>query len=776
MFSLNFIAAGTSYADFGRHVPAPYLRKRFEVAKGLQKAKITVCGLGFYDIFINGTRITKGPLAPCINNPDDILYYDCYDLTDHLSEGENVLGFCLGNGFLNNLGGKVWDLDIPGQARFRSAPKLALSCELSYGDHTETFEADESFRTHPSPILFDDERCGEIYDARLEIPGWSEPGFDDSSWRAAIKADTPRGETRIYSAEPIVVDRAVSPVKIGPGKVSLWPSPRPNLPVYPVPEDEPKEGYLYDFGINSAGNVRLKIRGQRGQKVILRFGELLAPDGGLDMRGMSFEPLEYLFRDVYILKGGEEEVYTPRFSYQGFRYCLVLGITAEQATPDLLTFEIMHSGFETIGSFECSDPLINRLQAAAVNADLSNFYYFPTDCPHREKNGWTGDANLSAEQMLLNFRVENSLKEWLRQIRKAMNDAGAIPGIVPTAGWGFEWGNGPSWDAVLFYLPYYIWRYRGDADVIRENAHAMMIYLDYLSNQRDEAGLLHIGLGDWLHIGHETPKTPLSVTDTLKSMHIAHTAEVMFRAIGRNLQANFARQLFCELKQAARKYLLLPDGVTLMGATQTGQAMGIAYGLFDGGERKQAAEKLVEIIHKAGDKLDLGCIGIRPLFHVLSEFGYSELAWRLIVGPEFPSYGHWILEEDCTALFEAFQRKDETPNSKNHHFFGDISGWFYRELAGIKIDPYEESYMTAEISPQFLETLSFVRAEHRHPSGLIRSAWQRQGDGIELAIEVPAAMKCLIRLPEGWVFEDTRMNVRDANQGTYHLVRETIPA
>ena len=152
-----------------------------------------------------------------------------------------------------------------------------LSCELNYGDHTETFEADESFRTHPSPILFDDERCGEIYDARLEIPGWSEPDFDDSTWRAAIRADTPRGETRIYSAEPIVVDRAVAPVKIGPGKVSLWPSPRPNLPVYPVPEDEPKEGYLYDFGINSAGNVRLKIRGQRGQKVILRFGELLAP-------------------------------------------------------------------------------------------------------------------------------------------------------------------------------------------------------------------------------------------------------------------------------------------------------------------------------------------------------------------------------------------------------------------------------------------------------------------------------------------------------------------
>ena len=394
----------------------------------------------------------------------------------------------------------------------------------------------------------------------------NEPGFDDSLWKPAIPAETPRGETRLCKAEPIVTEREVKPVSIRRGRVSLWPVPRPNLPVFPVPEDEPSEGFIYDFGINSAGNVRLKIRGERGQKVILRFSEILALDGGFDLRSMSFEPLEYLFKSIYILKGGEEEIFIPRFSYMGFRYCLVLGISEEQATEDLLTYEIMHSGFASVGSFICSDPIVNALQAAARNADLSNFYYFPTDCPHREKNGWTGDASLSAEQMLLNFSVENSQREWLYQIRKAMNDEGAIPGIIPTAGWGFAWGNGPSWDAVLFYLPYYIWLYRGDREVIEENAHAMMQYLDYLSNRRDDKGLLHIGLGDWLQVDHDDPTTPLEVTDTIKSMHIAMLAAKMLRAIGLNLQADFAEGFFGELKTAASEQKTLSQRAYLSAA------------------------------------------------------------------------------------------------------------------------------------------------------------------------------------------------------------------
>lgn len=773
MFSLKFIAAGRDYADFGHHVASPYLRKRFFVRAGLKSAAITVCGLGFYEIFINGERITKGAMAPYISNPDDLLYYDTYDLTPYLREGENVLGFQLGNGFINSFGGKVWDFDLPEQARFRGAPRLALSCALTYADSLEQFEADESFLTHPSPLLFDELRCGEIYDARLELPGWNLPGYDTTGWQPAIFVETPRGEARICEAEPIRVARTLKPIDIHKGCVSLWPVIREELPVFPIDPDEPKYGYVYDFGLNSAGNTRLKIKGERGQKVIMIFGELLDADGNLDMRAMSFEPLAYLFRNVYILKGGEEEVFLPRFSYQGFRYCLVLGITEEQATDDLLTYEIMHSAIEKVGDFTCSDDIINKLQKACEVADLANFYYFPTDCPHREKNGWTGDANLSAEQMLLNFAPEKSFGEWMRSVRKSMNDEGTVPGVVPTAGWGFKWGNGPSWDAVLFYLPYYTWLYRGETDMMFESAHAMMRYLDYLTAKRDDRGLLHIGLGDWLNVGRTNPKAPLEVTDTLKSMHIAHVAEVMFGVMQKPMQKAFAHALFEDLKASARRYLLKPDGVTLVGNSQTGQAMAVAYGLFDGAENARAVEVLVDMIHRNNDKLDVGCIGIRVLFHVLSDYGYAELAYKMIVGPSYPSYGHWIVSENCTSLFENFQTDGESPASKNHHFFGDISHWFYRTIAGLRVNPYERDPREIEIAPEFLSSLSFARAEHKLPAGRVIVKWERKDEKILLTLAIPADCRGEIRLPDGWCFENgSRLTSAPAESGVYTIVKE----
>ncbi|MCQ2446186.1 MAG: family 78 glycoside hydrolase catalytic domain [Clostridia bacterium] len=773
MLSLKFIAAGRDYAYFGHHVASPYLRKSFTVKEGLKTASVTVTGLGFYEIFINGERITKGALAPYINNPDDLIYYDTYDLVPYLKEGENVLGFQLGNGFINCFGGKIWDFDVPEQARFRGAPRLALDCVLAYTNSVEEFEADETFLTHPSPLLLDDVRCGEIYDARLELPGWNHPGYDASGWTPAISVETPRGEARICEADPILVTRELKPVSFWKGCISKWPVPRESLPVYPIDENEDKYGYIYDFGVNSAGNARLKIKGKCGQKVIMIFGELLDEDNNLDMRAMSFEPHAYLFRNTYILKGGEEEIFVPRFSYMGFRYCLVLGITEEQATEDLLTYEVMNSGFEKIGDFSCSDEIVNKLQKACEVADLANFYYFPTDCPHREKNGWTGDANLSAEQMLLNFAPEKSFREWMRSIRKAMNDEGTIPGVVPTAGWGFDWGNGPSWDAVLFYLPYYTWLYRGETDMMFESAHAMMRYLDYLTSKRDDKGLLHIGLGDWLNVGRSNPKAPLEVTDTLKSMHIAHVAEVMFGVMEKPMQKAFAHALFEDLKASARKYLLQNDGVTLVGNSQTGQAMAVAYGLFDGAENARAVEKLVDMIHKNNDKFDVGCIGIRVLFHVLSDYGYAELAYKLIVGPDYPSYGHWIVKENCTALFEAFQPEGQEPSSKNHHFFGDISHWFYRTVAGLRVNPFERDPNEIEIAPEFLSALSFARAEHKLPASKVIIKWQRKGEEIELTLAVPADVKGEIRLPEGWCFASgSHLTKAKAESGVYTLIKE----
>ena len=391
------------------------------------------------------------------------------------------------------------------------------------------------------------------------------------------------------------------------------------------------------------------------------------------------------------------------------------------------------------------------MQKATYNSDISNFYYFPTDCPHREKNGWTADAALSVEQMLYNLTPENSYREWLCNIRRAQRFDGALPGIVPTGGWGFEWGNGPAWDSVLFYLPYYTWIMRGDTDIIKENATAMMRYLNYIANRRDDKGLIHIGLGDWLHIGYVNEMVALEVTDTLVTMNICRMASKMFKAVNLGIQSNFADSLFNELRASARKYLLMPDGATVIGRTQTGQAMAIEYGLLDNGEKKAAFEVLLDIVHEADDHLDTGCLGARIIFHVLAKYGYADFAYKMIVRPDYPSYGYWILGEGATSLFEAFQKPGSRPVSKNHHFFGDISSWFFKYIAGVKINPFETSVKEIEISPNFIEGLDNAEGYQYHLGGKITSQWKKTDEGYEITVSIPRGCYGKLIPPSGYI-------------------------
>ena len=263
-YPMQFIHAGPAYSTLTEYVPAPYLRKSFRLEVLPEKAELLICGLGFYELYVNGRRITKGLLSPYISNPDDIIYYDSYTVLQYLQKGENVLGICLGNGFQNNPGGYVWDFE---KARFRGAPELALGLEMTFpGGETMRLESDESFRTAPSPIYNDDYRNGEYYDARRELPGWCAPGYDDSAWAFARTAPLPRGEARLCEAEPIVVEREIRPVSMRPLE----------------------DGTLFDFGENNTGVCRLTIRGEAGQTIALYHAEQLK-EGRLDRRSISFD-------------------------------------------------------------------------------------------------------------------------------------------------------------------------------------------------------------------------------------------------------------------------------------------------------------------------------------------------------------------------------------------------------------------------------------------------------------------------------------------------------
>ena len=744
----SFIAAGYEYADLEHFVSAPIFRRKF-TAQETDKAEILIGAAGFYKLFVNGKDVTKGELAPYISNPDELVYYDRYDVSECIKDGENVIAVLLGNGFQNNPGGSAWDFD---KARWRSAPKFAMRLSLVAEDETvNNIESDESFKVCDSPILFDDFRCGEYYDASLEIDNFHSIDFDDSSLKNAIKVLSPCGEKRLCTTAPIRFYGELKPVSV----------------------TRQLNGWLYDFGENNAGICKLTIDAKAGQKITLYYGEWLK-DGVFCRDNIRFWhrsdlQKEFVQKSEYTCKEGKQ-THTPSFIYNGFRYVFVEGITEEQATEDLLTYLKMSSLKENAGKFTCSDDVINKIQEITVRSDISNFNYFPTDCPQREKNGWTADASLSAEQMLLNLYPEKCYKEWMRNIYKALNDKGQLPGIVPTGGWGYDWGNGPAWDNVIINLPYYTYIYRGDKEILEELSTPLMRYLNYLFSRLDENGLMEIGLGDWCQPGRNEGdyETPLVVTDTILTYDIATKAAFVYDVLGQEPQRQFALALSQRVKAAFRENLLDKQSGAVKGNTQTGQAMAIFYGLLTDEEKPKAFNLLLKYIEAADGHFNTGVLGGRVIYRVLAENGEVDLAYNMIVRPDYPSYGNWV-KRGATTLWEGFYPENGRVLSLNHHFWGDVSAWFYTYLAGIRINPTGKDVINLDIMPLFPKKLDSVSAYHDTPVGRISVSWERTSEeSIILKIEAAEKLHGKIVLTEGFTFLDGSKEKTLAS-GNFHL-------
>ena len=746
-------------STFQSPVSAPCFRKEFCLEQ-IETASVNICGLGFYELFLNGKRITRGRLSPYISNPDHAVYCDVYDVTEHLKKGKNVIGVMLGNGNLNCIGGQVWKMD---NTPYTDAPKFAL--EFTMGD---VFFDASSFVAHRSPIIFDDLRSGEWYDARLELGAWTTPDYDDSGWSALQPAEAPRGEITVSEFPPITVEKELRATSFRRGKISIHPNIADCLPVIPFGEgEEQTEGWLYDFGENTTGVCRLKIKNTKpGQKVILQFGEILGDETddpkvtirgeecGLDLRSFHFLPARYNNRDVYICKGAEEEIWEPNFTYHGFQYCLVTGIDDDQATEELLTAVVWHTELKGRASFTCSDETVNKLWEATIRSDLGNFFHFPTDCPHREKNGWTGDAAISAEQLLMAFSCESNLAEWLKNIRYAMLEDGQLPPIIPGHNKGYG-QFGPAWDDALIEVAYQIWRQRGDLKIIYDNADAFLKYMSFLSAKRDGSGLVRHGLGDWCQVGRpaDKPAVPSVFTSTVIATKQCRRAAIMFRAVGMEEQAVYAETLSDELREAARKHLIDRDAKTAIYREQTAQAMAIYYGIFDESEKAEAVKVLLTLIEEKGGSFECGILGMRVLFHVLSEFGHTDLALNMIVKPQFPSYGYWIAN-GATTLWELFAPYERCISSLNHHFFGDIISWFMQNLVGIKHNPDDSNVNNVLIQPRFAHKLTFAEGSVCVPAGNVHVRWERTDSGVTVRCTVPEGVQATLCADNGYRLEN----------------------
>ncbi len=762
IFSKKFVCEDRCFNTYKKNVPAPLFRKSFNLNDNIKSGEILISGLGFYDLFVNGQKITKGHIAPYINNTDHIVYYDKYDIMPYLIKGENVIGVMLGDG---HLVGKtvIWDFK---DNVTNAAPMLALMVEVITEKEVISFEADELV-CKKGPVLFNDLRSGVFYDARLE-DNWLGQGYDDSSWSKPIVAQRPRGMARICEAEPIRVQREIAPVSIKKGEMLPYncstqiKNNREALEAYekPVPMTG---GYIYDFGENNSGIYRLKIKGERGQKINIQCGEQLV-DGKLTYSNIGFYPDGFSQRDIYYLKGEGEEVFEPMFTFHGYRYIYIEGITEEQATKDLLTYLVMSSDLEERGSFECSDDMANTIYKMGRRSDISNFFYFPMDCPHREKNGWTGDASISAEHMIMTISPEKSWREWLWNVRGAQKADGQLPGIVPTDSWGYEWGNGPAWDSVLFNLPYFAYKYRGETDIIKENAAAMLRYLEYASCKRDEKGIVAYGLGDWVPVilkGKDACSPPLGLTDSVMLFDMCRKAALMFDAVELPLHKAFAERLMTEMYEAIRREYINFDTFVVEGSCQTSQAMPIFYDIFTEEEKPQAFKVLMDILKKDDYCMTSGFQGLRVIFHVLSEFGEDELAYDMITRERYPSYGYWASKGETTFL-EAFgEYEDYYGGSKNHHFLGDVVNWFMRHPGGLNV----KNDNSVIVSPKFIERLQWCKTSHKLPAGEIEIYWERKADGIELEVKCCGAVSYELKL-------DGRYTCKTIDKDKYYILNK----
>lgn len=708
-----------SYSQFPGGFPAPMFRKSFTVDKKPIKARAYISGLGYYELQLNGEKVGDTVLDPAVSVYDKTVHYQTYDLTDQLQMGENAVGVLLGDGWYNCFTAEVWNF---AQAPWRDDVKLLLQIHLDFEDGTQQVIAtDPTWRVAMSPITFNGLRNGEYYDARLEQPGWSSPGFDDSNWQQALLARAPGGVLKSQQMVPIRRTGSIEPVSCQEVKPGVW---------------------VYDLGQNISGWAKIRLQGEAGTTVTLKYAEKLKADGDIDPSNIDIFVKKGEFQtDRYTLKGEGTEIWEPSFTYHGFRYVQVTGFPGT-LTLDNLTGEVVHTDFATRGEFSCSNELFNTIQRCARWSTLTNYHGIPTDCPHREKNGWTGDAQLSAEQTLLNFNPMTAYTKWLADFIDVQRPSGQLPGFVPTGGWGFNWGSGPAWDSALILIPWYQYVYCGDLNILRQMYPSMIKYMAFLTSMAID-GIVDFGLGDWCPPeGNENLKTPVALTSTAYYYVDTVLLSKIASLLGDCERAEAYKKQAVQIRAAFRARFIDNDAKAVGPNTQTALACALYQGLALPEETGWILERLVAEIEKCSWHLDFGILGAKYVLHSLTEYDRADVAYAIASQETYPSWGYWI-QQGATTLWEDWQGE----SSRNHHMFSDISAWFYKGLAGINPDPEEPGFKHIIIRPNPVGDLKWVRCWHESLYGKIVCNWERTDDQFTLKLEIPANNRATVLLP-----------------------------
>jgi len=714
--------------------PAPYFRQEIELKKKVVAARAYVAVGGLFELSINGKIVGNHRLDPMYTRFDRRTLYVTHDVTSYLTEGKNVLGILLGNGWFNHQSTAVWYFD---KAPWRARPKFCMDLRITYQDGSiQTISTGTSWKTALSPIIFNSIYTGEHQDANLELTGWNSVGFDDSKWVNAKLTSVPSQNVVSQQLQPIRATEEI-PVK--------------NFKKFS------DTLYVFNLGRNIAGVSKITVKGLPGTKLFLKHGERLYANGRVDQSNIAahYRPTDDkdpYGTDIYILKGGEEETFSPHFNYKGFQYIEVTSDKPVELNQKSITGFFMHSDVPPVGKIESSNPILNKIWYAANNSYLSNLFGYPTDCPQREKNGWTGDAQISVETGLFNFDGITVYEKWLADHRDEQQPNGVLPNIIPTSGWGYDWANGPDWTSSLVVIPWNVYQFYGDNRLLKQTYSNIKRYVDYI-NRISPDNLTDWGLGDWIPVKSKAKKELTSscyyYTDAII---LAKTAKMFGNTADYEKYSILAEKI---KKAINNKYLNTATGIYATGI-QTELAVPLFWGIVPDDMKALVAANLAKRVEADNFHLDVGLLGTKALLNALSENGYAEVAYKVASQESFPSWGWWMVN-GATTLYENWPIDAKSDISLNHIMFGEISAWFYKALGGIRPDPAQPGFKNILIEPHFVKGLAHFEASHQGPYGLIVSKWSRNKEVIEYFVTVPANSSATLLLPAKKMKENNQL-------------------
>ena len=723
--------------DFYLDDPAPLFRREFALAKPVRRARLYVTGLGYYEASLNGQRVGDHLLDPGWTAFDKQVFYSTYDVTGQLAAGANCLGVTLGNGWWNlqplRLGGR-YNLRAPlpsGRPRFIAQ----LNIEFEDGS-TQTVVSDGTWKVTAGPIQFNSIYLGEVYDARKELPGWDRAGFNDQAWRPAKPVEERIGRLEAQPQPPIRIFARLDAVKV----------------------TEPQPGvFIYDLGQNFGGWATLRLQAPAGTKIVLRYGELLHKNGTLNPMtsvagqikgrrknaagveaniGGPGSPLIAWQTDTYITKGSGIESYTPRFTFHGFRYLEVTGLSRALPLTDVNGLRLS-ADVTDAGTFSSSNTLLNQIQEMCLRTFKSNLFSVQSDCPHRERLAWSGDIIASSEAFILNYDMANFYPKTTKDFADTAVD-GIIADTAPYIGLR---AFGIGWASVHPVLVSHLYRYYGNRRLVEEQYETAKNWVLSASALYPE-GIVTKGLSDHESLAPK-PEGPL-----LTPLFYQGTRVVieMARILGRKDDVVQLEAIASRTREAYIMQFFDPVSGKVGPGNQSTQAFALYTDLVpESGCSRAVGHLLADIRQTHKGHLSTGILGTRYLLEELSSAGHADVVYGIVTQRDFPGWG-WMLHNGATTLWEHWEQSDNI-YSHNHPMFGSVSQWFINWLGGIQPAPEAVGFDRLIIQPQTVPDLQWVKSSYRSVRGLIVSNWRREVDGLYFEITVPANTTATLHLP-----------------------------